>query len=109
MSRSVGRQLELRGEHPSELGEDYVADDAIMLGELGAKHIRAQAARSDGYGTAPTFCNDRSTGAVEDSHFLLELCAEVVSFDLEIIARLEIEPETIARAEIPRQPQRCVG
>lgn len=40
---------------------------------------------------------------------LVECARESVAFDFELVAALEVEPEPIAGAEVPGEPQCCVG
>jgi hypothetical protein len=42
---------------------------------------------------------------VQNSNFLCESCAEMIAFDLEIIACLKVEPETIAGPEVAGESQ----
>ena len=46
--------------------------------------------------------------AVENSNFLLELRAEMIALHLEIVARLQIEPEAVTGPEIPGEAKRCI-
>src|SRR6478672_2899227 len=48
-------------------------------------------------------------GAVENADLLREARAEVIALDLEVIARLEIQPKAIAGAEVAREPKGRIG
>ncbi len=50
-------------------------------------------------------CNGRLASMRENSHFLRQSGSGMVSLHLEVVAGLEIQPEPITRAEIPREPQ----
>jgi site-specific DNA recombinase len=47
--------------------------------------------------------------AVEHSNFLLELCPEMIAFDLQVVASLQIEPEPIAGPKIPCESKGGIG
>ncbi len=47
--------------------------------------------------------------ALKDANFLLQSRTEFVSLRLKVEARLQIEPETFGRAEIPGKPKRGIG
>ena len=57
----------------------------------------------------PAKCNDSLACAVEDPDFPLEARTEGIALRLEVKPRLQVEPESVGRAEIARKSQRGIG
>jgi hypothetical protein len=53
-------------------------------------------------------CNGVSASMRENSHLFRQSGSEMIPLHLEVVAGLEIQPEPIARAEIPRQTQGAI-
>ena len=53
--------------------------------------------------------NSSLASALKDSNFLLEARAKLVTLGLEIITSLQIQPELLSSAEIPREAERGIG
>jgi hypothetical protein len=53
-------------------------------------------------------CNGGLAGMREDSHFFRQSGSEMIPLHLEVVAGLQIQPEPITRAEIPREPQGAI-
>src|SRR5947209_8729450 len=49
-----------------------------------------------------------SASSIEYANFLFELGAQMITLNLEIVPRLQIEPEAIARAKVPGQAEGLV-
>jgi len=53
-------------------------------------------------------CNGGLASMRENSHFFRQAGSEMVSLHLEVVASLQIQPEPITCAEIPREPQSAI-
>jgi hypothetical protein len=53
-------------------------------------------------------CNCVLAGMRENSHLFRQPGSEMIALHLEVEAGLEIQPESITRAEIPREPQGAI-
>jgi hypothetical protein len=53
--------------------------------------------------------NSSLASAGKNSNFLLEARTKLVALHFQVEARLEIQPEPIGGAKIPRKPQRGIG
>ena len=53
-------------------------------------------------------CNGGLASMREDAHFFRQAISEMISLPLEVVAGLQIQPEPVTRAEIPREPQGAI-
>jgi hypothetical protein len=53
-------------------------------------------------------CNGGLASMRENSHLFRQSGSEMIPLHLEVVAGLQIQPEPITRAEIPREPQRAI-